>query len=32
MLKEAGFVTPEGRWLLPVVPSLAWLAGLGWAR
>jgi hypothetical protein len=32
MVKEAGFLVPEGRWLLPILPSLAWLAGNGWSR
>ncbi len=32
MIKEAGFLTPEGRWLLPTLPSLAWLAATGWSR
>ena len=32
MIKEAGFLTPEGRWLLPILPSLAWLAASGWSR
>lgn len=32
MVKEAGFLTPEGRWLLPTLPSLAWLMASGWLR
>jgi 4-amino-4-deoxy-L-arabinose transferase-like glycosyltransferase len=32
MIKEAGFLTPEGRWLLLTLPSLAWLAATGWSR
>jgi len=32
MVKEAGFLTPEGRWLLLTLPSLAWLAATGWSR
>jgi hypothetical protein len=32
MVKEAGFLTPEGRWLLPTLPSLAWLIAVGWLR
>ena len=32
MIKEAGFLTPEGRWLLPTLPSIAWLAATGWSR
>ena len=32
MIREAGFLVPEGRWLLPIWPSLAWLAGVGWAK
>jgi 4-amino-4-deoxy-L-arabinose transferase-like glycosyltransferase len=31
-VKEAGFLVPEGRWWLPVMPGLAWLAGAGFAR
>ena len=29
MLRETGFLTPEGRWILPLAPSIAWLAGIG---
>ncbi|HSH01866.1 MAG TPA: glycosyltransferase family 39 protein [Anaerolineae bacterium] len=29
MVKEAGFLTPEGRWWLPVWPGVAWLWGVG---
>jgi hypothetical protein len=32
MVKEAGFLVPEGRWLLPALPSFAWLVGVGWGR
>jgi Dolichyl-phosphate-mannose-protein mannosyltransferase len=32
MLHTEGYLTPEGRWLLLIVPSLAWLVGAGWAR
>ncbi len=32
MVKEAGFLAPEGRWLLPTLPSLAWLMAGGWLR
>jgi hypothetical protein len=32
MIRDAGFLTPEGRWLLPLAPSLAWLCGMGLAR
>ena len=31
-IKEAGFLVPEGRWWLPVMPGIAWLAGAGFAR
>jgi hypothetical protein len=30
MIKEVGFLVPEGRWALPMLPSLAWLVGSGW--
>jgi len=32
MIRGVGFLVPEGRWLLPILPSLAWLAGTGLAR
>jgi hypothetical protein len=32
MVKRVGFLVPEGRWMLPIVPSLAWVVGTGWAR
>ncbi|MGH2538223.1 MAG: glycosyltransferase family 39 protein [Candidatus Promineifilaceae bacterium] len=32
MIRDWGFLVPEGRWLLPVLPILAWLAAVGWAR
>ncbi len=32
MIRELGFVVPEGRWMLPAVPSLAWLIAVGWSR
>jgi hypothetical protein len=32
MVLHSGYVVPEGRWLLPAWPSLAWLVGVGWAR
>ncbi len=32
MIKETGLLAPEGRWLLPTLPSLAWLMGAGWLR
>jgi 4-amino-4-deoxy-L-arabinose transferase-like glycosyltransferase len=32
MVVHSGSVVPEGRWLLPAWPSLAWLVGVGWAR
>ncbi len=31
MVKETGFIVPEGRWILIAWPSLAWLAGSGWS-
>ncbi len=31
-IKEAGFMVTEGRWWLPVMPALAWLAAAGFAR
>lgn len=31
-VKEAGFLVPEGRWWLPVMPGIAWLAAAGFAR
>jgi 4-amino-4-deoxy-L-arabinose transferase-like glycosyltransferase len=32
MIRDVGFLVPEGRWLLPAWPSLAWLVGVGWAK
>ena len=32
MIKEMGVLAPEGRWLLPTLPSLVWLIGSGWLR
>ena len=32
MIKWVGFLVPEGRWMLPIVPSLAWVVGIGWAH
>jgi hypothetical protein len=32
MVKEVGFLVPEGRWVLPAWPSIAWLAGSGWSH
>jgi hypothetical protein len=32
MVKEMGVLAPEGRWLLPTLPSLVWLLGSGWLR
>ncbi|MBK8986999.1 MAG: glycosyltransferase family 39 protein [Chloroflexi bacterium] len=32
MIRDVGFLVPEGRWLLPAWPSLAWLVAVGWAR
>ncbi len=32
MVRDVGFLVPEGRWLLPTWPSLAWLVGAGWNR
>jgi Dolichyl-phosphate-mannose-protein mannosyltransferase len=31
-VKETGLLVPEGRWWLPVMPAVAWLAGAGFAR
>lgn len=31
-VKEAGFLVPEGRWWLPVMPGIAWLAAVGFSR
>jgi 4-amino-4-deoxy-L-arabinose transferase-like glycosyltransferase len=31
-VKEAGYLVPEGRWWLPGLPALAWLAAAGYAR
>jgi 4-amino-4-deoxy-L-arabinose transferase-like glycosyltransferase len=31
-VKEAGFLVPEGRWWLPVMPGLAWLTAVGYGR
>ncbi|MFN2137037.1 MAG: ArnT family glycosyltransferase [Candidatus Promineifilaceae bacterium] len=31
-VKETGWLVPEGRWWLPVMPGLAWLAGAGFGR
>ena len=32
MVRDFSFIVPEGRWLLPILPSLAWLAGAGLSR
>lgn len=32
MVQGVGFLVPEGRWILPTLPSLAWLVGVGWTR
>ena len=32
MIRDVGFLVPEGRWLLPILPSLAWLAGTGFSH
>ena len=32
MVKDAGYVVPEGRWMLPAAPGFVWLVGVGWAR
>lgn len=32
MVRDIGFLVPEGRWLLPAWPSLAWLLAVGWGR
>ena len=31
-VKEAGYLVPEGRWWLPAMPGIAWLAAVGYAR
>lgn len=31
-VKEAGYLVPEGRWWLPAMPGIAWLAAVGFAR
>ncbi len=31
MVVELGFLTAEGRWILPLAPSVAWLTGVGLA-
>lgn len=28
----AGYIVPEGRWLLPLLPALAWFVGAGYAH
>ena len=32
MVKETNVLVAEGRWALPIVPSLAWGVAVGWAR
>jgi hypothetical protein len=32
MIQSFGFLVPEGRWVIPALPSLAWLLGAGWSR
>ncbi|MDX1414177.1 MAG: glycosyltransferase family 39 protein [Candidatus Promineifilaceae bacterium] len=32
MVMNHGFLVPEGRWVIPALPSLAWLVGVGWVR
>ncbi|MCB8966590.1 MAG: glycosyltransferase family 39 protein [Ardenticatenaceae bacterium] len=32
MVSSFGFIVPEGRWMLPAMPGLAWFAGVGFAR
>lgn len=32
MVRDVGFLVPEGRWLLPAWPSLTWLLAVGWGR
>ena len=32
MVQTFGFLVPEGRWIIPALPSLAWLVGVGWSR
>ena len=31
MVKETGMLVAEGRWMAPLMPSLAWLTGIGWS-
>jgi len=31
-VKEAGYLVPEGRWWLPIMPGLAWLAAVGYSH
>lgn len=30
-IKTYGVLVPEGRWMLPIVPSLAWVSACGWS-
>lgn len=32
MIRDHNLLVPEGRWLLPILPSLAWLAAIGFGR
>ena len=32
MIRDHDLLVPEGRWLLPILPSLAWLVAIGFAR
>ncbi len=31
-VREGGFMVPEGRWWLPIMPGIAWLSAAGFAR
>jgi len=32
MIRDHDLLVPEGRWLLPILPSLAWLVAIGYGR
>ena len=32
MIQGFGFLVPEGRWVIPALPSIAWLLGVGYSR